>query len=490
MDMYCYDQSTKNIKTRTGIALTTDWVKYEFTFTTPTEWQSGSSPTGFLCRFDNNGSTTSGTAAILYVKWPMLERGNKATDWSPAPEDVDSAISDAAKTAASYVTEITGQNGIMVHPSTDQTTGVQITDSVNIMQDGVSVAEYGETARVGAEDSAHSVWESGEFIFNDGTYDTMKLSAPESITETHVMPSDDISYYEYIELEYPPASLISVEVDNTDYTYTPTMMPYGLKLWKDGGDGDAFDGETVVVTYKPSPAMYIYDGKGDDASNIAARINANKVSLAKDVFSFSAQYDSHSGSLSGGGIRIGDSDESLSEMVLNFSSDRSYLLFQTSASNRTAGFILDSGSTDEPERVLDLIYLDRINYVDPYGGGYRQLGKPTRLTASGSYKAGTSDTMGPHVTLSAGIWFVEGIWGFTNSSSSAKRLTVGFHRSSTGAAATWRTHTTASSNAAHRLEVVDTLVVSGTSDTVTLYASSSPASTSASTQYINAIRLA
>lgn len=462
---------------------TTEWQRGSITFTmSESLFTSGSGVvTHFCIQFYNN---TLNSYQLRHVK---LEKGNKITDWSPAPEDVDSAISNAAKTATSYVTDITG-GGIMVHPSGNQNTGAQITDRVNIMQNGVSVAEYSETARVGAENSTHSVWESGAFIFNDGTNDTMKLSASESITETHTISSDyNVSYNAYIELEYPPASLISVEVDNTDYTYTPTMTPYGLKLWKHEA---AFDGETVTVTYKPVPGLYIYDGSsGDDASNLVARINANHVSLAKDMFSISTEYDLASGSIVGGDIRIGDSEESCSEIKLRSSSDRSYLTIQTISANGAAAFVLDSGSTSYPERVLDLIYLDRINYADPYGGSDRQLGKPQRLTASGSYKADTSNTMGPAVTLSAGLWFVEGIWAFTNSSSSSKTLTVGLLRSSNGSS-TWRTHTTASSNQAHRLEVVDTFLVNGTSDTLTLYASSSPASTSASTQYIIAIRLA
>ena len=31
----------------------------------------------------------------LYNKIPKLEQGNKVTDWTPAPEDVDSATSTA-----------------------------------------------------------------------------------------------------------------------------------------------------------------------------------------------------------------------------------------------------------------------------------------------------------------------------------------------------------------------------------------------------------
>lgn len=51
--------------------------------------------------------------------------------------------SNAAKTATSYVTEITGQNGIMVHPSTDDDTGVQITSDVDILRNGYSVINVG-----------------------------------------------------------------------------------------------------------------------------------------------------------------------------------------------------------------------------------------------------------------------------------------------------------------------------------------------------------
>lgn len=52
-------------------------------------------------RFDNNGSKTPGTEAILYVKNVKLELGNKATDWSPAPEDLQADAATKANTALS-----------------------------------------------------------------------------------------------------------------------------------------------------------------------------------------------------------------------------------------------------------------------------------------------------------------------------------------------------------------------------------------------------
>lgn len=54
-----------------------------------------------LIRFDNNGSKTSGTKAILYIKNVKLEVGNKSTDWSPAPEDLQEDAATKANTALS-----------------------------------------------------------------------------------------------------------------------------------------------------------------------------------------------------------------------------------------------------------------------------------------------------------------------------------------------------------------------------------------------------
>ena len=48
-----------------------------------------------LYRFPNDGTVTGNTT----IHWFKIEKGNRATDWTPAPEDVDASISDA-QTAA------------------------------------------------------------------------------------------------------------------------------------------------------------------------------------------------------------------------------------------------------------------------------------------------------------------------------------------------------------------------------------------------------
>lgn len=62
---------------------------------------------------------------------------------SDLASDASTALADAAETATSYVTELTGEDGIMVHPSTDDDTGVQITSDVDILRNGYSVINVG-----------------------------------------------------------------------------------------------------------------------------------------------------------------------------------------------------------------------------------------------------------------------------------------------------------------------------------------------------------
>ena len=59
------------------------WTYWSGTFTA-----ISGKPNGYI-RIDNNGSSTNGQAATLDVTQLKLERGNKPTAWSPAPEDFD-----------------------------------------------------------------------------------------------------------------------------------------------------------------------------------------------------------------------------------------------------------------------------------------------------------------------------------------------------------------------------------------------------------------
>lgn len=65
------------------------WQRVSWTFTTHVN-----DHTGYI-RIDNNGTTEEGTAAILRVANLKLEKGNRATDWTPAPEDLEDRVTTA-----------------------------------------------------------------------------------------------------------------------------------------------------------------------------------------------------------------------------------------------------------------------------------------------------------------------------------------------------------------------------------------------------------
>jgi len=64
-----------------------DWKREIFTFTT------GNNPNqkGYI-RIDNNGSALGNVTSKLWTRLVKLERGNKPTDWTPAPEDIEMQI--------------------------------------------------------------------------------------------------------------------------------------------------------------------------------------------------------------------------------------------------------------------------------------------------------------------------------------------------------------------------------------------------------------
>lgn len=111
--------------------------------------------TGAYSVYQNN-AVTSTTNTLLWDANTILTFVAQGTYWHLLSR------SDASKTATSYVTEITGQNGIMVHPSTDQTTGVQITSDVDILRDGTSVINIGtdDAIRIGAANNVQMLLES------------------------------------------------------------------------------------------------------------------------------------------------------------------------------------------------------------------------------------------------------------------------------------------------------------------------------------------
>ena len=90
-------------------------------------------------------SSASGDYTVSNLK---IEKGNRATDWTPAPEDVDAGIKNAARTAINYI-HSDDTNGLVVN--NNQTVGVGYDvqlkangsdTGMNIRQDGNILASF------------------------------------------------------------------------------------------------------------------------------------------------------------------------------------------------------------------------------------------------------------------------------------------------------------------------------------------------------------
>lgn len=111
----------------------TTWKRYTVTYT-PTG-------TGSLTFYIDNANTE------VHIAQVKLEKGNKATDWSPSPEDIQYKINEAAKTATLYM-NFDSSRGLEIGNKTSGSWSgfrTQITgDSFNILnQGGTVVASYG-----------------------------------------------------------------------------------------------------------------------------------------------------------------------------------------------------------------------------------------------------------------------------------------------------------------------------------------------------------
>lgn len=85
--------------------LSTTWTKYWVTYTVP---EDGSARTVICPRLygTERGESNKGTGTLSF-KGVKIELGNKATDWTPAPEDVQSGIDTAQSTADNVQTTVT-----------------------------------------------------------------------------------------------------------------------------------------------------------------------------------------------------------------------------------------------------------------------------------------------------------------------------------------------------------------------------------------------
>lgn len=132
-----YSNEGKKTTSSDGVlshTLTNNWKKYVIV------WKTTSDITGvkhILPMRLNAG-------AIGYICGVKFEKGNRATDWSPAPEDIESDILDASKTATNYLSF--SSSGLVIGDMTASTLGKNVlidSDSVDIRNGATTLASFG-----------------------------------------------------------------------------------------------------------------------------------------------------------------------------------------------------------------------------------------------------------------------------------------------------------------------------------------------------------
>lgn len=145
---YFLTRTTPNVTIQNFPALqasSTEWLEYKHTFSHAEA--NARTCYSFLMAY-NPGTDWAGTWVEIKKGSLKLERGNKATDWSPAPEDVDSDIKEAAKTASNFMS-YDSTNGLQVgNKSGGAWSGFRSqikSNAFNILNAaGAVVASYGE----------------------------------------------------------------------------------------------------------------------------------------------------------------------------------------------------------------------------------------------------------------------------------------------------------------------------------------------------------
>ncbi len=146
-----------------------DWTLIKYTFTVPEKYSLATSATAFVYCRDFTGD--------VYFKELKLEKGNKATDWTPAPEDTQEQITSVSKRTATIETNLTGITSRV--SSVEQTTST-IGGNVTSLQTRMSTAEQKIT------DSAIISTVSNTFISKEDASITYATKASMTLTESQL----------------------------------------------------------------------------------------------------------------------------------------------------------------------------------------------------------------------------------------------------------------------------------------------------------------
>ena len=243
------------------VSLTTAWKRYWITWT-----QSDTASTNkslIVCRAPRPSSGTK-TIEVRAIK---MEVGNKATAWSPAPEDLD---------VHKYVTDIDSNKGITVKPAdTSGNDYLQINSSaINFYRNNV------ETLKI--EDSAIRVGKLGNNLRNVYITDSaVQIRNNEAVLA---------EYGSSIKLYQPTTTTVAVEISSIGATFTgnvkATSLSTGTKTAAETGKGTFINSSGAIYVGNGSTNNFIVTDTGTITAtdaHITGEITATSGSIASSV---------------------------------------------------------------------------------------------------------------------------------------------------------------------------------------------------------------
>ena len=248
------------------------WTHVEWTFTTDSKKTLNAiSSNVYVFTRDMTGD--------IYFYDLKLEKGDKATDWTPAPEDVDAGIANAAKTATNYIHSDT-TNGLVVNNNQNVGVGYDIqlkadgsNTGMNIRQDGEILASFLQNSVSLGKNSINSkvgmCGDKGGVSASFGYYidsvssnnaemgSTLDFDFNETTFKNKV--GQEVGFYDFL---YTSADGWTLFDPVNDTSYAVTLSQYGITLRT--ATSSLNDNAQIVINYVLDGSVKFYNA---DISN-------------------------------------------------------------------------------------------------------------------------------------------------------------------------------------------------------------------------------
>ena len=233
------------------------------------------------------------------VRNVKLEIGNRATDWTPAPEDVDAGISNAAKTATNYI-HSDNTNGLVVN--NNQTVGVGYDvqlkangsdTGMNIRQDGNILASFLQNSVSLGKNSINSkvgmCGDKGGVSASFGYYIDSVSSNNAEMGSTLDFDFNETTFKNKVGQEVGFYDFLYTSVDGwtlfdpvNDTSYAVTLSQYGITLRT--ATSSLNDNAQIVINYVLDGSVKFYNA---DISNPVRKL---ELEMAENPSSSESDY--------------------------------------------------------------------------------------------------------------------------------------------------------------------------------------------------------